>query len=320
MIQRFDQIVVDLPEPNGPNPAAAAAIQELMGGKFGEMSTLMNYTFQSFNFRGREKYRPFYDLICNIAAEEYSHIEAVSAAINLLLSGATPRADRNKPFGEDAASKKKQSANKKKYGDANPAPLSDPVTQFYRYHFAASAQAALPFDAMGNPWNGSYVTCTGNLKLDLLHNFFLECGARAGKSRVYEMSNDPTARAMCGYLLVRGGVHIVAYAKALEKLSGVPVGGVLPIPDVSNRKFPEARKLEEEQGLHTIMWKWCPEDAYTQLGEIWNGPHPEDGQQLVVRDEMPPAFPWPEFPEEPQLCAPGEIDPEMLNYYAAKLT
>jgi Mn-containing catalase len=56
MIQRFDQIAVDLPEPSGPNPAAAAAIQELMGGKFGEMSTLMNYTFQSFNFRGKEKY------------------------------------------------------------------------------------------------------------------------------------------------------------------------------------------------------------------------------------------------------------------------
>ena len=78
MIQRLDQIAVDLPEPSGPNPAAAAAIQELMGGKFGEMSTLMNYTFQSFNFRGKEKYRPFYDLICNIAAEEYSHIEASS--------------------------------------------------------------------------------------------------------------------------------------------------------------------------------------------------------------------------------------------------
>jgi hypothetical protein len=51
--------------------------------------------------------------------------------------------------------------------------------------------------------------------MDLLHNFFLECGARAGKSRVYEMAPDPTSRAMCGYLLVRGGVHIVAYAKAL---------------------------------------------------------------------------------------------------------
>lgn len=30
-----------------------------MGGKFGEFSALMNYTFQSFNFRGEEKCRPF---------------------------------------------------------------------------------------------------------------------------------------------------------------------------------------------------------------------------------------------------------------------
>jgi hypothetical protein len=30
MIQRFDQLALDLPEPSGPNPATAAAIQELM--------------------------------------------------------------------------------------------------------------------------------------------------------------------------------------------------------------------------------------------------------------------------------------------------
>jgi Mn-containing catalase len=184
MIQRFDQLAVDLAEPSGPNPAAAAAIQELMGGKFGEMSTLMNYTFQSFNFCGKEKYRPFYDLICNIAAEEYSHIEAAVATINLQLNGAVPRADRNKPFGEAADSKKKKAANKKHFGDANPTSYSDPaITAFYRYHFANSGEAAVPFNGMGNPWNGSYVTATGNLKMDLLHNFFLECGARAGKSR-----------------------------------------------------------------------------------------------------------------------------------------
>ena len=50
-----------------------------MGGKFGEMSTLMNYTFQSFNFRARQGARPFYDLVSNIAAEEYGHIELVAA-------------------------------------------------------------------------------------------------------------------------------------------------------------------------------------------------------------------------------------------------
>ena len=61
-----------------------------------------------------------------------------------------PRADRNKPFGEDADSKKKKAANKKDSGEANPAPLSDPaITAFYRYHFANSGQAAVPFDGMG---------------------------------------------------------------------------------------------------------------------------------------------------------------------------
>src|SRR4028118_2373838 len=99
---------------------------------------------------------------------------------------------------------------------------------------------------MGNAWNGTYVFSSGNLKLDLLHNFFLECGARANKIRVYEMVDDDTSRAMLGYLLVRGGVHIVAYGRALEKLTGVDVGGLLPIPDISNKKFTETRPHEEK--------------------------------------------------------------------------
>ncbi|GCL73872.1 hypothetical protein PN4B1_38140 [Paenibacillus naphthalenovorans] len=38
--------------------------------------------------------------------------------------------------------------------------------------------------------------------------------------RVYEMTNHPVAREMIGYLLVRGSVHILAYAKALEVATG----------------------------------------------------------------------------------------------------
>jgi hypothetical protein len=34
------------------------------------MSTFMNYTYQSFNFRNRQGARPFYDLVASIAAEE----------------------------------------------------------------------------------------------------------------------------------------------------------------------------------------------------------------------------------------------------------
>ncbi len=172
-------------------------------------------------------------------------------------------------------------------------------------------------DSMGRFWTGENVFSSGNLKLDLLHNFFLECGARAGKIRAYESTDNPVARAMIGYLLVRGGTHVVAYAKALEVLTGANVGALLPIPDVSNRKFPEARKLEEEQGLHLVQYHQSKD--YTQIAKIWNGPHPEDGKPLVVKDEMPKGYPWPILDEEPQLFSPGDIDPDMIKYYAEQL-
>ena len=294
MILRLDQLPIEIPQPKNPSPNSAAAVQELMGGRFGEMSTLMNYTFQSFNFRGRNKARPFYDLITNIAAEEYSHIELVSYTINLLLTGSTQR-------GTDPAA----------------TPLADAVDARNSYHFIASGQTSLPIDSHGNPWNGSYVFSSGNLKLDLLHNFFLECGARANKIRVYEMVDDPAARAMVGYLLVRGGVHVVAYARALEKLTGADVGKLLPIPDISNKQFPEARKLEE-QGLHQIMFHWSPND-YNEIAKVWNGQHPEDGSELRVEDGIPAGFPPPDLPEEPQLTAPG-LDPAMIKEFADRLS
>ncbi len=293
MILRIDRLAIELPQPKNPSPNAAAAVQELLGGRFGEMSTLMNYTYQSFNFRGRDKLRPFYDVIASIAAEEYSHIELVSYTINLLLSGTTRRTS-----------------------DPTATPLRGAVDARNAYHFVTSGQSALPIDGMGNPWNGSYVFSSGNLKLDLLHNFFLECGARANKIRIYEMVDDPTARAMVGYLLVRGGVHIVAYAKALEKLTGADVGKLFPIPDISNKQFPEARRLEA-QGLHQILFRWSPEDFRT-IGQIWNGAHPEDGSPLRVEDGIPAGAPPPDLPEEPQLTSPG-IEPELIQEIAKRM-
>src|SRR3954447_25892738 len=88
MILRLDRLQAELPPPSEPDPVGAAAVHELLGGQFGEMSTFMNYTYQSFNFRNRQGARPFYDLIASIAAEEFGHIELVSTAINTMLTGA----------------------------------------------------------------------------------------------------------------------------------------------------------------------------------------------------------------------------------------
>jgi hypothetical protein len=68
------------------------------------------------------------------------------------------------------------------------------------------------------------------------------------------------------------------------------------------------------------MWKWSPSDTFTRVAEIWNGSHPEDGEELTVRDEMPPGFPVPDLEEELQLSAPDAIDPELLRHFAKKLS
>ncbi|GAC1394941.1 MAG: hypothetical protein NVSMB65_13500 [Chloroflexota bacterium] len=130
------------------------------------------------------------------------------------------------------------------------------------------------------------------------------------------MCDDPTSRAMVGYLLVRGGTHVVAYARALEKLTGADLGKLFPLPDVSNKQFPEARKLED-QGLGHLLFRFSPDD-YRRINEVWNGPHPEDGAERRVEDSIPAGFAPPDLPEEPQLSAPG-VDEEFLKEAAKRL-
>lgn len=105
MFKRVDRLAIELPISSNPDPNGASAVQELLGGKFGEMSTLNNYMFQSFNFRGRSKLRPFYDIVASITAEEFGHVELVANTINLMLEGSTsPGAPDSTPLrvGKDA--------------------------------------------------------------------------------------------------------------------------------------------------------------------------------------------------------------------------
>jgi len=198
MILRYDRIAIAIP-PGDPDPAGAMAVQELMGGRFGEMSTLMNYTFQSFGLRGRSAVRPFYELIANIAAEEYGHIEVVGATITAMLTGTDARRV---------------------------------VEQGNPHHVLKAGKGVLPVDSGGAPWTGDYVFSSGDLVEDLTHNYFLETGARNGKLKVYETVDHPAARALTAYLLVRGGVHQVAYARALELLTGADLSKAFPSPRI----------------------------------------------------------------------------------------
>jgi Mn-containing catalase len=306
---RIDRLQVEMPAPSEPDPNAAAAVQELLGGRFGEMSTLMNYTYQSFNFRGRTKVKPFYDLIANIATEELGHIELVAATINGLLTGASGVGD-----GDGGISGGVKSAITGSSGSGDPV-MSTPFDGLkdarLSHHWINSGLGALAANSLGQGWNGEYVFNSGDLVLDLLHNFFLENGARMAKIRVYESTDHPIARQMLGYLFVRGGVHALAYAKALEEITTVDVKKMLPIPKIQDADFQEARQFID-QGSHTTLYRFSPDD-FKDVAAIWKGTHPVDGAPLTVQDGPPAGGGPADPPEEETAFSPGRDSDELAE-------
>lgn len=55
--------------------------------------------------------------------------------------------------------------------------------------------------------------------------------------------------------------------------------------------------------MHLKLYSFSEND-YKQSGLIWNGPHPEDGQECVVVEGAIPGHTSPDLEEEPQLNAP----------------
>jgi Mn-containing catalase len=88
------QLLINEIAADEPDPAAANALQEGLGGQFGEMRTMMQYLFQSINFRGDPSSKPYKDLLQGIGTEEISHVELIGTTISQLLDG-SPRYQGN---------------------------------------------------------------------------------------------------------------------------------------------------------------------------------------------------------------------------------
>jgi Mn-containing catalase len=278
----YKEELINMIKPDKPEPAAAKVLQEALGGQFGEMRTMMQFFFQSSNFRGKAK--QYRDLIRGVFLEEISHVELVQSTINQLLNGAGEAGVGN--AGEDGA------------------PLDEAVKHANPHHFIMGAQASLPVDAGGNPWNGSWVYNHGNLIADLMNNLMLESTGVLQKTRIYEMSSNQALRETLGFLIVRDNAHQNAFAKALETL-GVEWGKLLPVPNYDINKYPECRKYVE-MGYHNAQFNFRLDE--TRIGEIFQGQTPSrNGGELQVT-EPPKGFPVPELPPMPNEHSPGLWD------------
>jgi Mn-containing catalase len=278
----YKEDLINIIKPDKPDPAAAKVLQETLGGQFGEMRTMMQYFFQSSNFRGKDK--KYRDLIRGVFLEEISHVELVQTTINQLLNGS----------GEEGV------------GDAGKdgAPLDEPVKHGNPHHYIIGAQASLPVDAGGNPWNGSWVYAHGNLVADLLNNVVLESTGVLQKSRIYEMSSNQTFRETLAFLIVRDNAHQNAFAKALETL-GVEWGKIFPIPNYDINKYPECKKYVD-MGFHNAQFNFRMDE--TMIGEIFQGESPSRNGGTLQVTPPPEGFPVPMMPEMPNEHSPGIND------------
>ena len=283
-----------------PDPAAANALQEGLGGQFGEMRTMMQYLFQSMNFRGPAA-KPYKDLLQGIGTEEISHVELIGTTIARLLDG-SPRYPGNDTDAVDTP------------GAGRATPLASALTEGNIHHYLVGAQGALPVDSAGNPWSGSYVYNSGNLVLDLLYNLMLESTGRLQKCRIYEMSSNKTLRSTVSYLIVRDQAHENSYAKALETL-GVDWKKLLPIPKTNAEKFPEVKQMVD-LGWQSKQYTFDL-TGLSEAGKIIRGASPsKDGTQMSATEQAPEGVPMTIAPERYEEFAPG-LDPELLELIQA---
>ncbi|MDV6233676.1 manganese catalase family protein [Rhodococcus cercidiphylli] len=279
-----------------PDPAAANALQEGLGGQFGEMRTMMQYLFQAMNFRGAAA-KPYRDLIQGIGTEEISHVELIGTTISRLLDGSPQYQGKlEDPLDTPGA------------GGATPLNLA--LSRGNIHHYLVGAQGALPVDSVGNPWSGSYVYNSGNLVLDLMYNLMLESTGRLQKCRMYEMTANKAARSTISYLIVRDQAHENGYAKALETL-GVDWKKTLPIPKTNAEKFPEVKKLVE-LGLQSKQYSFDLTGA-SEAGRIYQGMSPsKDGTDLDASEQAPAGAPMEISPERLEEFAPG-LDTDLME-------
>jgi len=256
---------------------------------------MMQYLFQAMNFRGPAA-KPYRDLIQGVGTEEISHVELIGTTISRLLDGSPEYSGKlSDPLDTPGAK--------------GATPLSIALDTSNIHHYLVGAQGALPVDSAGNPWSGSYVYNSGNLPLDLLYNLMLESTGRLQKCRIYEMTDNPTARGTIAYLIVRDQAHENAYAKALETL-GVDWKTLLPIPKTNAEQFPEVKQLVD-LGLQSKQYSFDLDGA-SEAGKIFRGASPsKDGTDLSATEQAPAGSPSFIAPERLEEFSPG-LDADLL--------
>lgn len=247
--------------PDSPDAVYARKLQEVLGGQYGEITVALQYEFQAWNTHIPGKYR---DLLFGIGAEEMGHVEMLATMIAQLLEKA--------PLGVTSGAVQDDPAVAAVIGGQD---LQQAIVA------GAGARAA---DSNGNPWQGSYITASGNLLADFTANANAEMQGRLQVARLYHMTDDHGVRDLLSFLLARDTMHQNQWTTAALELQAENMEQ-LPVPS----NFPISKEYREV----SYQYLNFSDGEHADEGSWAKGPTPDGHGEFTYHEGPTTSAPMP---------------------------
>ena len=302
---------------SGPDPRFAKLLLEQFGGGNGELKAAMQYFVQAFGYR--RSYPDKYDMLMDIATEEFSHLEIVGATITMLLAGIN---------GELKDAIERTSLAKVMNGKSG----RDELVQeaLTSPHFLVhSGGGPMVTDCNGIPWSGTYVNANGDLTVDLRSNIGAESRAKIVYEYLKQFTDDPLVQESLDFLMTREIAHFQMFSAALDDIQPNFPPGILQGDARFSHTYFNTSAGENARGPWNSgpgpwddggEWEYVANpvarvretQGLTKQPVAENGARPEELKQMEkklarqrseeVKSAMPPgAIQWSNYDEEPIL-------------------
>ena len=210
----------------------------------------MQYFVQAFGVKN--PYPDQYDMLMDIATEEFSHLEIVGATIQMLLDGVNGELKDIADSDEMMTLLGDKSAKEGYIHEAMVNP------QFG----VLSGGGPRLTDSNGVPWMGSYVNANGDPTVDLRSNIAAESRAKIVYEYLLKSTDDPYVKETLMFLMTREVAHYQMFEAALNKIQpNFPPGIRQSDPRYSNTYFNMSSGADARG-----PWN---DGTSTQLGETW---------------------------------------------------
>lgn len=236
---------------SAPDPRFAKLLLEQFGGGNGELKAAMQYFVQAFTCR--HSYPDKYDLLMDIATEEFSHLEIVGATITMLLAGVN---------GELKNAVERSSLGRVMDGAAARDDLIHEALTSPSF-LVLSGGGPTVTDSNGYPWNGNYVNANGDLTVDLRSNIAAESRAKIVYEYLMQFTDDKYIHETLGFLMTREIAHFQMFAAALADIQpNFPPGVLQGNPKFTHTYF----NMSADQGVRAA---WNQGQGPWAEGEEW---------------------------------------------------